>query len=98
MKRRDIPKRKRLPRPKRKGGSDTDVRKGIVGLMACLGILAFAVVIGRLAKVMLADHAYYESRAISNQTRSTSVTATRGKVYDRNMDLLAASVSHGLVG
>ena len=93
MKRRDIPKRKRLPRPQRKGGSDTDVRKGILGLMACLGILAFAVVIGRLAKVMLADHAYYESRAISNQTRSTSVTATRGKLYDRNMDLLAASVS-----
>ena len=93
MKRRDIPRRKRLPRPKGKGGSDTDVRKGIVGLMACLGILAFAVVVGRLAKVMLVDHAYYESRAISNQTRSTTVTATRGKVYDRNMDLLAASVS-----
>lgn len=61
--------------------------------MVVLGILAFLVVGGRLIKVMVIDHDYYEEKAISNQTRSTSVTAKRGNIYDRNMDTLAGSLS-----
>ncbi len=61
--------------------------------MATLGIGAFLILGLRLGKVMLLDHAYYEAKAISNQTRSTTVTAQRGSIYDRNMDILAASVS-----
>lgn len=61
--------------------------------MATLGIGAFLVVGLRLGKVMLIDHDYYEAKAVSNQTRSTLVTAQRGSIYDRNMDILAASVS-----
>lgn len=92
MKRKDV--RRRVPRPPRKkqGVTDTDIRKGILALMGALGVLAFCVLAGRLVKMMLIDHEYYEAKAISNQTRSISVSAARGNIYDRNMDLLATSV------
>lgn len=73
--------------------SDTYVRRGVFLLLLTLGIAAFAVLAGRLVKLMLVDHEYYQSKAIRNQTRSTSVTASRGTIYDRNMEVLAASVS-----
>ncbi len=93
MKRNEIPKRKKPTRRGAQDASDTSVRRGILWMMLALGIVAFAIVGVRLAKVMLFDHEYYESKAISNQTRSTAVTATRGNIYDRNMDVLAASAS-----
>lgn len=82
-------KRKRPPQEV----TDTGIRKGILALTVLFGIVAFAVLAGRLVKLMLVDHEYYQSKAISNQTRSTSVTASRGTVYDRNMEVLAASTS-----
>lgn len=85
------PDRKRPRKPR--SVSDTYIRRGIFLLLFLLGIAAFAVLAGRLVKLMLIDHEYYQSKAISNQTRSTSVTASRGTIYDRNMEVLAASVS-----
>lgn len=82
-------KRKRPPQEV----TDTGIRKGILALTVLFGIVAFVVLAGRLVKLMLVDHEYYQSKAISNQTRSTSVTASRGTVYDRNMEVLAASTS-----
>ena len=93
MKHRDVPKPKANRRRKAAQVSDTYIRKGILWLMATLGMLAFLIVGARLVKVMLLDHEYYEQKAISNQTRSTSVTAKRGNIYDRNMDPLAGSLS-----
>lgn len=92
MKRKDV--RRRIPRPPRRkqGFTDTDIRKGILALMGALGVLAFCVLAGRLIQMMLIDHEYYEQKAIGNQTRSISVSADRGNIYDRNMDLLATSV------
>lgn len=92
MRRKDV--RRKVPRPPRKkqGVTDTDIRKGILTLMGVLGLLAFCVLAGRLVKMMLIDHKEYEEKAIRNQTRSYSVTADRGNIYDRNMDLLATSV------
>ena len=93
MKHKDVPK----PRPNRRRStmevSDTYIRKGILWLMATLGMLAFLIMGARLVKVMLLDHDDYEQKAIANQTRSTSVTARRGNIYDRNMDPLAGSLS-----
>lgn len=89
MKRREITRRRKKPQ----GVSETYLRRGIALLMAVFGVLAFAVLAGRLVRLMLIDHEYYESRAIANQTRSTSVTASRGTIYDRNMNVLAASSS-----
>ena len=82
-------KRKRPPQEV----TDTGIRKGILALTVLFGFVAFVILAGRLVKLMLVDHEYYQSKAISNQTRSTSVTASRGTVYDRNMEVLAASTS-----
>ena len=93
MRRRDVPKRPRPPRSKTRGVTDTYIRRGIVALMGLLGIAAFLTVTGQLVRLMLVEHDYYEGKAIRNQTRSTSVTASRGTIYDRNMEVLAASTS-----
>lgn len=93
MKRGELNKRPPAPVRRTRSVSDTSVRRSILVAMALLGVAAFLVLAGRLVKLMLVDHDYYEAKAISNQTRSTRVTASRGAVYDRNMELLAASSS-----
>ena len=42
---------------------------------------------------MVADYGRYSALALRNQTRSTTVTADRGTIYDRNMNILACSQS-----
>ena len=94
MKQHDLKRRTtRRPRRKKESVSNSYVRKGVLSLMVLFGVLAFGALTARLVKLMLIDHAYYEAKAISNQTRSTSVTASRGTIYDRNMEVLAASAS-----
>lgn len=63
------------------------------GVMIFCGILLFIPLVITLFKLMIVDHSKYEAQAISNQTRSTSVTASRGAIYDRNMNQLAGSTS-----
>ena len=55
--------------------------------------LAFLGVGARLFQLMILQHDYYESKAIDNQTRSVTVSADRGDIYDCNMNVLASSVS-----
>lgn len=61
-------------------------------LMVC-GVLAFIPLIFTLFHLMITQHDTYEEMAINNQTRSTAVTADRGMIYDRNMNILATSAS-----
>ena len=56
-----------------------------------LGILAFLPIGLRLYQLMVTEYDYYSRIALGNQTRSTQVTADRGTIYDRNMNILAAS-------
>ena len=58
-----------------------------------LGMLAFVPVLWRLYSLMVRDYDYYASLALRNQTRSTSVSANRGEILDRNMNVLATSVT-----
>ena len=41
---------------------------------------------------MVAEYDYYASKALRNQTRTTQVSADRGVIYDRNMNILATNV------
>ena len=91
MRRRDVKKRTPHKLRRQQQITDTYVRRVILVLMGVLGVAAFVVLAGQLVKLMLVEHDYYEARAISNQTRSTSVTAARGTIYDRNMEVLATS-------
>lgn len=58
-----------------------------------LGVLAFIPVALRLYGLMVRDYDYYANLALRNQTRTTSVTAHRGDIFDRNMNVLATSVT-----
>jgi len=58
-----------------------------------LVLLGFLPVALRLHRLMIRDYSYYSELALRNQTRSTPVSPRRGNIYDRNMQILAGSVS-----
>ncbi len=72
---------------------DSGQHRRIMATAAILGALAFVPVAVRLYMLMVSEHEYYSRLALRNQTRSTSVTADRGDIYDRNMNILACSVT-----
>ena len=61
--------------------------------MAILAVAAFIPVTLRLYYLMIGNYDKYSQLALRNQTRTTAVTADRGTIYDRNMNILAVSVS-----
>ena len=68
------------------------LRRTLVLLGVC-GIAAFLVLGARLFKLQIVDHERYESAAISQQVRETTVDSGRGTIYDRNMMILAKSAT-----
>ena len=73
--------------------ADTAQHYRILSVMILLGIAAFIPVAFQLYSLMVDQYAYYSAKALRNQTRTTSVTADRGNIYDINMNVLAESVS-----
>ena len=71
--------------------ADTGQHQRILAVALLLGILAFVPVAVRLYNLMVVNNDYYGSLALRNQTRTTNVTADRGIIYDRNMNILACS-------
>ena len=72
---------------------DSGQRRRIFAVALVLGLAAFLPVSLRLYHLMVLSYDYYAEKALNNQTRSTSVTASRGNIYDRNMNILAAAKS-----
>ncbi len=72
---------------------DSGQHRRILAVMAVLGILAFIPMGCQLYNLMIRNYDYYSQLALRNQTRTTTVTADRGRIYDRNMNILATSVS-----
>ena len=62
-------------------------------LMFLSGIVAFIVLIVQLGSIMIGQHDFYESRAVEDQVRSTTVNASRGTIYDNKMLILAQSAT-----
>ncbi|MBQ3496934.1 MAG: PASTA domain-containing protein [Oscillospiraceae bacterium] len=62
-------------------------------LMLVFGILTFAVLFANLYKWQILRHDELQGMAISQQTRKTTVSASRGTIYDRNGDILAISAT-----
>ena len=73
--------------------ADTGHHHRILAVMAVLGLAAFVPVALQLYNLMISDYDYYSQKALRNQTRTTTVTAERGTIYDRNMNILAVSTS-----
>ena len=72
---------------------DTGHHYRILAVMLVLGIAAFVPVALQLYSLMVSQYDYYSQLALRNQTRTTVVTADRGAIYDRNMNILAISQS-----
>ena len=70
----------------------TILRRTLV-LMVLFGLVVFIPLIVTLYNLMIRDHDYYEAQAIDNQTRYTSLSASRGPIFDRNMNVLATSAT-----
>ena len=68
------------------------LRRGAV-LAALFGVGSFAVLLGRLYQLQIRDHSFYEELAISQQLREAPGTASRGLIYDSNLNVLAVSAS-----
>ncbi len=72
---------------------NTGQHRRILWMGLLLGVVAFVPVLGRLYSLMIDQYDYYAALALRNQTRTTTVTANRGDIFDRNMNILATSVS-----
>ena len=73
--------------------ADSGQHRRILAVMAVLAVAAFIPVALRLYYLMIGNYDKYSQLALRNQARTTAVTADRGTIYDRNMNILAASVS-----
>ena len=68
---------------------DSGHQRRILALMALLGVLGFIPAVFQFHKLMVTDYSYYADLARKNQTRTTTVAAQRGTIYDTNMNILA---------
>lgn len=68
-----------------------------LGVVMCVFAVVAAALIGVLAKLQLADHAYYKTKVLDQMTVSTEVNPERGTIYDRNGSILAANSSNYLI-
>ncbi|MBQ7341040.1 MAG: PASTA domain-containing protein [Oscillospiraceae bacterium] len=72
--------------------ADSGHHKRIIVAGLILGLIAFVPIAARLYDLMVINNGYYADLALRNQSRTTQVTADRGLIYDRNMNVLASSV------
>ena len=84
-------------RDHKKGGKEKETKRGLIVrtmiLLAMCGIAAFVVLAVRLYRIQIEGNAYYEALALSNQLRESTLTASRGTIYDVNGKILAMSAS-----
>ena len=67
------------------------VRRRIAVLMIFWGVLAFIPLIVTLYRLQITQHDHYETLSVSQQTRTSSLSSTRGSIYDRNGAVLATN-------
>ena len=62
-------------------------------LLAVCGVVAFAVLACKLYEIQITDSGKYESAALDAQLRQTTISASRGTVFDTNGKILAMSAA-----
>ena len=82
---------KRRKRNYRRIRADSGQQRRIALVMAVLGAAAFLPVLVRLYGLMVTSYDDWSALALSNQSRTTAVQPVRGVIYDRNLNILAAS-------
>ena len=86
-------KQVRKPLSYRRIRADSGQQRRIRLVMALLGAAAFLPIALQLWGLMVVSHESYAELALQNQSRSTAAQSPRGVIYDRNMNVLADSVS-----
>ena len=86
-------KRERKQLPYRHIRGDSGQQRRIRLVMAILGAAAFLPVAAQLYGLMVVSYDAYSALALQNQSRTTAAQSPRGTIYDRNMNILADSVS-----
>ena len=81
--------RKKLQRARVNSGH----HRRILAVTVVMAFVAFVPIFLRLFELMVLKYEYYADLALRNQSRSTTVTADRGTIYDINMNILACSRS-----
>ncbi len=83
--------------PKRKSEearrANRTIRVRTMLVMGLLGVAAFAVLFGRLYYLQIIRHKDLQEQAVTQQTRSTVITASRGSITDRDGNVLAISAT-----
>ena len=73
--------------------ADRIIQQRTLWLMGILGALVFVAVAAKLYDLQIVQHDKLEAKALTQQTRSTVVSASRGEIYDRNGNVLAISAT-----
>jgi stage V sporulation protein D (sporulation-specific penicillin-binding protein) len=79
--------------PERKMKNDRTISARVIFLAVIFGFLMFIPLVMKLYDVAVIQHEALEQRAIDQQMSSWTVSAGRGTIYDRNMNVLAVSAS-----
>ena len=82
---------KRKPKDYGRLRMDSGQHRRVTLTALLLGIVAFVPMVLRLYSLMVVRYEEFSALALRNQTRSTAVTADRGTIYDRNLNVLAYS-------
>ncbi len=77
--------------PRLPGGPERRILRRTAILMALFGVVMFLPLTAQLVRLQIIEHERLSALAVENQTRTSRVTAARGTIYDRNMNLLAIS-------
>ena len=69
------------------------IRSRTAWLMLIFGVGTFLLLFWKLFDLQILQHEELESKAVSQQTRSSVITASRGTIYDRGGEVLAISTT-----
>ena len=61
--------------------------------MLIFGVACFAMLFVKLYNLQITQHQFLEDKAVSQQTASMTINASRGTIYDRNGESLAVSAT-----
>ncbi|MEG0753311.1 MAG: stage V sporulation protein D, partial [Angelakisella sp.] len=70
---------------------NNQIRRRLAVAGALLTVVGFGMVIHQLYTIQVVDGDFYQKKALAQQLRTTSITANRGAIYDRNGNILAVS-------
>ncbi len=86
-------RKKKAPAGNQAERANRTILRRTLFLMVLCGVVFFVPLVATLYNLMIVEHDKYEERAINNQTRTTTLAAARGVIYDRNMNILASSAT-----